>query len=85
MMKYIIQHVAHEHGRTATFMPRPLDVLSDDLIDGYFALKMHEVTRLRMSTHPVGFDMSYSTYPGFILAPVAPDRCSDSARANRVQ
>ncbi len=36
------------------------DVFSDDLIDGYIALKMHEGTRFRMSTHPVEFDMYYS-------------------------
>ncbi|MGA0266673.1 MAG: type I glutamate--ammonia ligase [Lysobacterales bacterium] len=35
-------------------------VFSDDLIDGYIALKMDEVTRFRMSTHPVEFDMYYS-------------------------
>ena len=35
-------------------------VFSDDLIDGYIELKMEEVTRLRMSTHPVEFDMYYS-------------------------
>jgi glutamine synthetase len=35
-------------------------VFSDDLIDGYIALKMGEVTRFRMSTHPVEFDMYYS-------------------------
>ncbi len=37
------------------------DVFSDDLIDAYIALKMKEVTRLRMSTHPVEFDMYYSS------------------------
>jgi len=36
------------------------DVLSDDLIDAYIKLKMEEVTRLRMTTHPVEFDMYYS-------------------------
>ena len=36
------------------------DVFSDDLIDAYIALKMDEVTRLRMTTHPVEFDMYYS-------------------------
>lgn len=36
------------------------DVFSDDLIDAYIALKMKEVTRLRMHTHPVEFDMYYS-------------------------
>ncbi|KAA9131336.1 glutamate--ammonia ligase [Marinihelvus fidelis] len=35
-------------------------VFSDDLIDGYIALKMDEVTRFRMSTHPIEFDMYYS-------------------------
>lgn len=35
-------------------------VFSDDLIDAYIELKMQEVTRLRMSTHPVEFDMYYS-------------------------
>lgn len=36
------------------------DVFSDDLIDAYIELKMEEVSRLRMSTHPVEFDMYYS-------------------------
>jgi glutamine synthetase len=35
-------------------------VFTDDAIDGYIDLKMEEVTRLRMSTHPVVFDMYYS-------------------------
>jgi glutamine synthetase len=35
-------------------------VFTDDSIDGYIELKMEEVTRLRMSTHPVEFDMYYS-------------------------
>jgi len=35
-------------------------VFSDDLIDAYITLKMQEVTRFRMSTHPVEFDMYYS-------------------------
>ncbi len=35
-------------------------VFSDDLIDAYIELKMEEVTRLRMATHPVEFDMYYS-------------------------
>jgi glutamine synthetase len=36
------------------------NVFSDDLIDAYINLKMKEVTRLRMHTHPVEFDMYYS-------------------------
>ena len=35
-------------------------VFDDDLIDSYIELKMDEVTRFRMSTHPVEFDMYYS-------------------------
>ncbi len=35
-------------------------VFTDDMIDGYIALKMEEVTRLRMETHPAEFDMYYS-------------------------
>lgn len=35
-------------------------VFSDDLIDGYIELKMQEVTRFRMTTHPVELDMYYS-------------------------
>jgi len=35
-------------------------VFTNDLIDGYIELKMEEVTRLRMTTHPVEFDMYYS-------------------------
>ncbi|MGD1990572.1 MAG: glutamate--ammonia ligase [Chromatiales bacterium] len=36
------------------------DVFTNDLIDGYIDLKMEEVTRMRMTTHPVEFDMYYS-------------------------
>ncbi len=35
-------------------------VFSDDLIDAYIALKMEEVTRFRMTTHPIEFEMYYS-------------------------
>ena len=36
------------------------DVFNNDLIDGYIALKMEEVTQIRMTTHPVEFDLYYS-------------------------
>ncbi len=36
------------------------DVFTDDLIDGYIELKMEEVVRMKMSTHPAEFDMYYS-------------------------
>ena len=35
-------------------------VFTNDTIDAYISLKMEEVTRLRMSTHPVEYDMYYS-------------------------
>ncbi len=35
-------------------------VFSDDLIDAFIELKMEDVTRLRMTTHPVEFEMYYS-------------------------
>ncbi|MBU2477732.1 MAG: type I glutamate--ammonia ligase, partial [Gammaproteobacteria bacterium] len=35
-------------------------VFTDDVIDAYISLKMQEVTRIRMTTHPIEFDMYYS-------------------------
>jgi glutamine synthetase len=35
-------------------------VFSNDMIDAYLALKHEELTRFRMTTHPVEFDMYYS-------------------------
>jgi 3-(hydroxyamino)phenol mutase len=35
-------------------------VFSNDMLDAYMELKMEEVTRFRMTTHPVEFDMYYS-------------------------
>jgi glutamine synthetase len=35
-------------------------VFTDDLIDAFIELKMQEVTRFRMTTHPIEFDMYYS-------------------------
>jgi len=35
-------------------------VFSDDFIDGYIDLKMQEVTKFRMSTHPIEYQMYYS-------------------------
>ena len=36
------------------------NVFSDDLIDAYISLKMAEVTRIRMATHPIEFELYYS-------------------------
>ncbi|MDX1443060.1 MAG: glutamate--ammonia ligase [Gammaproteobacteria bacterium] len=35
-------------------------VFTDDLIDAYIGLKTEDITRLRMTTHPVEFDLYYS-------------------------
>jgi len=35
-------------------------VFTDDQIDAFIELKMEEVTRLRMETHPAEFDLYYS-------------------------
>ena len=35
-------------------------VFSNDFIDAYIELKMQEVNRIRVTTHPVEFDMYYS-------------------------
>jgi glutamine synthetase type I len=35
-------------------------VFTDDMLDAYIALKMEEVTRFRMTTHPVEYDMYFS-------------------------
>jgi glutamine synthetase len=35
-------------------------VFSNEMIDAYIALKMEEVQRFRMTTHPIEYDMYYS-------------------------
>jgi len=35
-------------------------VFTNEMLDAYIDLKMNEVNRLRMTTHPVEFDMYYS-------------------------
>ncbi len=35
-------------------------VFTDDFIDSFIKLKMDEVTRMRMTPHPIEFDMYYS-------------------------
>jgi glutamine synthetase len=36
-------------------------VFDDDILEAYIALKEDELTRFRMTTHPVEFDMYYSS------------------------
>ena len=52
--------VALDHlDRDREFLTRG-GVFSNDMIDAYIALKMDEVTRFRMTTHPVEYDMYFS-------------------------
>jgi glutamine synthetase len=36
-------------------------VFSEDMLEAYIALKEEELTRFRMTTHPVEFDMYYAS------------------------
>jgi len=54
-LEQALEHL--DHGRE--FLTRG-GVFSNDFIDAYIALKMEEVTRHRMTTHPIEFDMYYS-------------------------
>ncbi|MGH8148776.1 MAG: type I glutamate--ammonia ligase [Steroidobacteraceae bacterium] len=52
--------MALEHlDRDREFLTRG-GVFTNDVLDAYVALKMQEVTRLRMSTHPIELEMYYS-------------------------
>lgn len=61
-----IPHVAHSLDNALEALDADREflkaggVFTDDAIDAYINLKMEEVTRLRMTTHPVEFDMYYS-------------------------
>lgn len=35
-------------------------VFTDDMIDAYIKLRHHEVMKLKMTTHPIEFDLYYS-------------------------
>ena len=46
------------------------DVFSNDMLSAYIDLKMEEVMRSRMATHPIEFDMYYSLQPILILTSI---------------
>jgi glutamine synthetase len=56
---YSLDQALEELDRDRAFL-KTGGVFTDDALDGYIALKMEEVTRLRMTTHPIEFDMYYS-------------------------
>ena len=51
-----IEHLKKDHA----FLTKG-GVFDEDFLEAYIALKMEEVTRFRMTTHPVEFDMYYSS------------------------
>ena len=61
-----IPQVCHSFDQALAALDADRDLLkagggfADDMIDGFIELKEEEVQRLRMSTHPVEFDMYYS-------------------------
>jgi glutamine synthetase len=54
-LEMALEHLAADH----EFLTRG-GVFSEEWIESYIDLKMEEVTRFRMTTHPVEFDMYYS-------------------------
>ena len=52
--------MALEHLDKDREFPTRGGVFTNDMLDGYIALKMEEVTRFRMTTHQVEFDMYFS-------------------------
>lgn len=54
-----LDQALEELDRDRAFLTRG-GVFSDDMIDAYIELKMEEVTRFRMTSHPIEYDMYYS-------------------------
>ena len=58
-VSFSLEQALQEMDKDREFL-RAGDVFSDDLIDGYIELKTQDVTRVRMTTHPVEFELYYS-------------------------
>ena len=56
---YLLQESGFETG-VDIFQDTAGGVFTDDMIDGYMALKQEDIERLNMTTHPVEFDLYYS-------------------------
>jgi len=54
-----LEQALDELDRDREFLTRG-GVFTDDMLDAYTALKMEEVTRFRMTTHPIEYEMYYS-------------------------
>jgi glutamine synthetase len=59
LVSFSLEEALNELGKDRDFL-KVGNVFTDDLIDAYSDLKRQNVTRLRMTTHPVEFDMYYS-------------------------
>ena len=55
-------------------------VFTDAYIDAYIELKMQEVTRFRMTTHPVEFDMYYCAVTGAAACAASRDKGTAAGR-----
>jgi glutamine synthetase len=59
LVSFSLEEALNELDKDRAFL-KVGNVFTDDLIDAYIDLKMENVTRIRMTTHPVEFDMYYS-------------------------
>jgi glutamine synthetase len=59
LVSFSLEEALNELSKDRDFL-KVGNVFTDDLIDAYSDLKRQNVTRLRMTTHPVEFDMYYS-------------------------
>ena len=59
LVSFSLEEALNELNKDREFL-KVGNVFTDDLIDAYIDLKRENVTRLRMTTHPVEFDMYYS-------------------------
>jgi glutamine synthetase len=58
-VSFSLEQALNEMSKDREFL-KAGDVFTDDLIDSYIELKMQDVTRVRMTTHPVEFELYYS-------------------------
>jgi glutamine synthetase len=56
---YSLEQACEELSKDRAFL-KAGGVFTDDVIDAYIGLKMQEVTKVRMSTHPLEFELYYS-------------------------
>ena len=58
-VSFSLEQALNEMSKDREFL-KAGDVFTDDLIDSYIELKTQDITRVRMTTHPVEFELYYS-------------------------